>query len=157
MLTSVTLLHFDSPDSGWSVSAAAVVVVDDKVLAIRRRDNNEWQIPGGVMELGESGFEACAREVLEETGLSVSVEVLTGVYQNVLRNIVALVFSATPLRNSHALSETDECCEIAWLTIEECQQCMSLVFFKRVEDAFSAESGSVAYSLHDGHRWLRSG
>ena len=38
-----------------SVSVAGVVFDQhDRVLAIRRRDNGQWQPPGGVLELGET-------------------------------------------------------------------------------------------------------
>ncbi len=37
-----------------------------------------------------------AREVLEETGIHVEVDELTGVYKNLPRGIVALVFRCKP-------------------------------------------------------------
>ena len=53
-----------------------------KALLTRRADNGLWCIPGGAMEAGESVAEACIREVWEETGLSVRVKRLVGVYSN---------------------------------------------------------------------------
>jgi 8-oxo-dGTP pyrophosphatase MutT (NUDIX family) len=53
-----------------------------KVLLTRRADNGSWCLPGGMIEAGESVSEACAREVLEETGLKVRVLRLTGVYSD---------------------------------------------------------------------------
>ena len=53
-----------------------------KALLTRRTDNGLWCIPGGGMEAGESAAEACIREVWEETGLSVRVKRLIGVYSN---------------------------------------------------------------------------
>ena len=53
-----------------------------KALLTRRTDNGLWCIPGGAMEAGESAAEACIREVWEETGLSVRVKRLIGVYSN---------------------------------------------------------------------------
>jgi len=54
----------------------------EKVLLTRRADNGRWCLPGGGMESGESTAEACEREVLEETGLTVLVKRLIGVYSN---------------------------------------------------------------------------
>jgi ADP-ribose pyrophosphatase YjhB (NUDIX family) len=54
----------------------------EKVLLTRRADNGRWCLPGGAMESGESAAEACEREVLEETGLTVRVKRLIGVYSN---------------------------------------------------------------------------
>ena len=51
-----------------------------KVLLTRRTDNGQWCLPGGAMDPGESAPECCVREVLEETGLVVSVGRLVGVY-----------------------------------------------------------------------------
>lgn len=51
-----------------------------KILLTRREDNGQWCLPSGGMEPGESASEACAREVLEETGLVVTVKRLIGIY-----------------------------------------------------------------------------
>ena len=45
-----------------------------EVLLIRRKSEpmaGGWSLPGGAIELGESIREACVRETLEETGLTV--------------------------------------------------------------------------------------
>ncbi len=63
----------------------SAVIFDEtrtKVLLTRRADNGLWCVPGGGMESGESAAEACEREVFEETGLSVRVKRLVGVYSN---------------------------------------------------------------------------
>ena len=49
-------------------------------MLVRRSDNYRWAVPGGYMEAGESFSEACEREVLEETGLTVRVKSLIGIY-----------------------------------------------------------------------------
>ena len=85
-----------------SVAVVGAVFRDDgRVLAIQRRDTGEWQPPGGVLELAETFEEGVKREVLEETGISVDVERLAGVYKNISGGIVALVFrcrrTSTPM------------------------------------------------------------
>ncbi len=52
----------------------------EKLLLIQRSDNGQWCLPSGGMDAGESIVEACAREVLEETGLVVEVGRLVGAY-----------------------------------------------------------------------------
>jgi 8-oxo-dGTP pyrophosphatase MutT (NUDIX family) len=44
-----------------------------EVLLIKRRDVPIWVLPGGGIETGETADMACAREVIEETGLEVQV------------------------------------------------------------------------------------
>ena len=81
-----------------SVSVAGVVVDGhDRALLIRRRDNLRWEPPGGVLELGESIEAGLCREVREESGLAVQTVSLTGVYKNMNRAIIALVFRCRSL------------------------------------------------------------
>ena len=46
----------------------------EKVLAIKRRDVPIWVLPGGGVEPGETPEQAVKREILEETGLIVSIK-----------------------------------------------------------------------------------
>ncbi len=60
---------------------AVIVRADGRLLLIQR--GNEpgrglWSLPGGRVEPGESDEEAVAREVAEETGLTVTVGKLAG-------------------------------------------------------------------------------
>ena len=130
-----------------SVSVAGVVVdAQDRVLVIRRQDNGHWEAPGGVLELDESFEEGVRREVFEETGVHVEVERLTGVYKNVTRGIVALVFRchATGSLIGHA---TDEASAVRWMTTDEVRREMSPAFAVRVLDAFEA---GPCVRAHDG-------
>ena len=70
---------------GKVVLGCSAIVFDaakQKVLLTRRTDNGRWCLPGGRIDPGESAAEACAREVLEETGLEVCVGRLVGVYSD---------------------------------------------------------------------------
>lgn len=53
-----------------------------RVLLTQRSDNELWCLPGGGVDPGESVAEACIREVWEETGLSVRIKRLLGVYSD---------------------------------------------------------------------------
>lgn len=129
-----------------SVSVAGIVVRDDgRVLVIKRDDNGHWEAPGGVLELDESFESGVQREVLEETGLAVTVERLTGVYKNMTHGIVALVYRCRPAGGEpHATAEARE---IRWMTMEEVQSAMVPTFGVRVLDAFEEAPQSRA---HDG-------
>ena len=54
------------------LAAIAVVLRDDKVLLVRRKnppDAGLWGFPGGRVEPGETALSAAARELAEETGV----------------------------------------------------------------------------------------
>jgi 8-oxo-dGTP pyrophosphatase MutT (NUDIX family) len=63
-----------------------------RALPIQRADNDRWELPGGVLELGETIHDGLRREVREETGLGIEPIAVTGVYKNMTRAIIALVF-----------------------------------------------------------------
>lgn len=61
---------------------------DGRVLLQQRSDSGQWGLPGGSVEIGESVTDAIAREVREETGLTVRVGRLIGVYSDPAFQIV---------------------------------------------------------------------
>jgi ADP-ribose pyrophosphatase YjhB (NUDIX family) len=72
----------------WTVTTPKVAVncglFDDhgRLLLIRRKDNDLWAMPGGFVDLGEQIADAVRREVREETGLTIEVTRLVGVYSH---------------------------------------------------------------------------
>jgi 8-oxo-dGTP diphosphatase len=129
-----------------SVSVAGIVVNHEgRVLVIRRRDNNHWEPPGGVLELDETFEEGVRREVHEETGIWVTVERLTGVYKNMTRGIVALVFRCAPQTNG--VTTTEESREVLWMSLDEVRKVMIPSYSVRVIDAFGDH---VNVRNHDG-------
>ncbi|PRW64643.1 NUDIX hydrolase [Actinopolyspora mortivallis] len=119
-----------------SVSVAGIVInEDDQVLLIQRRDNGRWEAPGGVLELEETFEDGVKREVLEETGVSVEVERLSGTYKNLSRGIIALVFRCRPL--SGTPHPTDESTHAGWFELNEALSKMDEVYAIRVTDAFT--------------------
>ncbi|MFS0561023.1 NUDIX domain-containing protein [Terribacillus sp. 179-K 1B1 HS] len=51
------------------VAAAFVLNEAGELLLQKRRDTDEWGLPGGFMEMGEGTADTARREVYEETGL----------------------------------------------------------------------------------------
>lgn len=62
------------------VVAAIVRNANGHVLLQRRSDNNQWGIPGGIIDPEEAPAQAVVREIMEETGLLVRPSKLVGVY-----------------------------------------------------------------------------
>src|SRR6202451_300684 len=71
------------------VGVAAIVIENSRVVLVKRAHpplQNQWSIPGGVLEVGELVREAAVREAREETGLTVEPGELLGVFDRVLRD-----------------------------------------------------------------------
>ena len=134
-------------------SCAAVIFnpTRQKVLLTRRSDNGRWCLPGGAMDLGESAVEACAREVLEETGLVVRVGKLIGIYTT--PNFVAeyadgnrvqpvdLLFEVEPIGGD--LCITDETTEIGYFSLDDMKSMDVMEFVHEpIHDAFAGQEAA---------------
>ncbi len=117
-----------------------------KILLTRRQDNNQWCLPSGGMEPGESASEACIREVEEETGLQVKIKRLIGVYTTPHElivyqdgnkiQLVALCFEAEIVGGELQLScETTEYGYFSYQEIQELD--LLLNHAQRIKDAYN--------------------
>ncbi|GGQ86671.1 NUDIX domain-containing protein [Couchioplanes azureus] len=61
--------------------AAGALFVDDqnRVLMLRPTYKSYWEIPGGYVEAGEAPLHACRREIREELGIQVDIDLLLAV------------------------------------------------------------------------------
>lgn len=98
------------------LAVSAAIIRDGKVLVVRRARSpalNLYTLPGGAVELGESLPEAVAREVREETSLSVETFALAGHREVIMRDaqgqierhFVILCFAARWLAGEPVLNE----------------------------------------------------
>lgn len=136
-------------DRPHSVSVAGVIVDETgRALLIQRRDNGQWEPPGGVLEPGETIPEALQREVLEETGIKIAASAtLTGVYKNMSRLIVSLVFRCEAVDGAPTTGE--ETCALHWATRAEVSELADEAYAVRVLDALD-EASPPAVRAHDG-------
>jgi 8-oxo-dGTP diphosphatase len=123
---------------------------DGRMLAIKRADNGEWVLPGGIVELDEDPRDTVRREVLEETCVTVELDQLTGVYKNMRLGVVSLVFRCRPV--SGAAQPTAEATEVAWLDSAQVTGRMVEAFAIRLLDA--RESDEPHIRIHDGQHLL---
>jgi ADP-ribose pyrophosphatase YjhB (NUDIX family) len=116
----------EAPKANSVVPSANVVVVNDDgaILLIRRSDNDNWALPGGGMDLGESLPDTGVRETAEETGIDVEITGLVGIYtdprhvilytsNNEARQEFSVVFTARPVGGTPTPS--DESTEVRWV------------------------------------------
>lgn len=129
-----------------SVSVAGIVTnAEGRVLVIQRHDNGHWEAPGGILEQDETFEQGVRREVLEETGVQVSVHRLTGVYKNMNRGIVALVYRCS-IEAGHPRTSS-ETTSVRWVDRDQIDVLVSPAYAARIHDAFNPTTASRA---HDG-------
>lgn len=78
----------DYPDRPL-IGVGAVIVENGSAVIVRRAHEplkDEWSIPGGVLEIGETLRSGAAREALEETGLVVEPGEVLEVLDRILRD-----------------------------------------------------------------------
>jgi 8-oxo-dGTP pyrophosphatase MutT (NUDIX family) len=68
----------------FPVSVKGVAVQDGKVLLLEN-ERNEWELPGGKLELGEDPPDCVVREISEETGWQVTAGPLLDCWQYHIR------------------------------------------------------------------------
>ncbi len=98
---------------------------EGRLLLVRRGTEpgrGLWSVPGGRVEPGETTPEATAREVLEETGVPVTVGDLAGVVERPGPGGVTYViedFHAVPVHRAPDPRAGDDADEAAWFTADE--------------------------------------
>ncbi|TWF80039.1 ADP-ribose pyrophosphatase YjhB (NUDIX family) [Pseudonocardia hierapolitana] len=127
-MTGRRIDYFDDPDAPRPtriVPGVAVAVVNEagQLLMIRRTDNDQWSIPGGKQEVGETPIEAGRREVREETGILCEVTGLVGIFSSP-RNVIeytsngevrqefSILFAGRPVGGEIATSSESQ--EVEW-------------------------------------------
>ena len=62
--------------------AAGAIIINDKILLVRKNSSSRWYIPGGTQELNESIQVTIIREIKEEHGLNLGIDKLISVYSS---------------------------------------------------------------------------
>ena len=120
----------------FRIGAFAIILdADQRVLLCHRTDFDVWNLPGGGVESGELPTEAVIREVEEETGLTVEIERLAGIYGKNDKD--DLVFSFVCRVVSGHIQTTDEADECCYFAIEDFPLNTSPRQVERVQDALN--------------------
>jgi ADP-ribose pyrophosphatase YjhB (NUDIX family) len=118
-----------APKANSLVPSVNVVVVNDagEILLIRRTDNDNWAVPGGAIDLGESVAQAAVRETREESGIECEISGIVGIYSDPkhvllytsngeVRQEFSIVLTARPL--SGQPTPSSESSEVRWVSVD---------------------------------------
>ena len=135
----VNLVH------GIGVSVA--VIKDEQVLLIQREDFEVWGLPSGEVEVGESLIQAAIREVKEETGFTVRLTRLVGLYTKPQwagtgMNATGALFAAEIIGGALAKS-TDETRDARFFSIDELPENTIWWAKRQIFDALNGVCGIV--------------
>jgi 8-oxo-dGTP pyrophosphatase MutT (NUDIX family) len=131
-----------------TATAAVVFDAEGKLLVHQRTDSGRWALPGGTMEVGETADACIEREVLEETGYTVRVNRVVGVYSEPEHTTitypdgntvayVSILFECTLLGGTATLC--DETAAIAWVDPAELPEPFHDGHRPRVRDALAGQ------------------
>ena len=102
------------------VAAGCIAELDSGIVMVRRSIEpgyGKWVFPGGYVDRGEKVEQAACREMLEESGVTVEVDSLLGVYSYADRPIVVIVYTGHVTGGN--LVAADESLEAATFRPEE--------------------------------------
>jgi 8-oxo-dGTP pyrophosphatase MutT (NUDIX family) len=131
------------------IPASAGALIDDgtgRILVLKPTYKSGWTIPGGQIEAdGESPWEGCRREVLEETGLIVTSGKLVGVdfLHPTPKRVGGVRFlfdcgSIGPDAQKSIVLQAEEIADYQWAGIEEAVHLLSGPVGRRVAQALGA-------------------
>ena len=129
---------------------AAIIDEDGRILLMRRSDNRLWNMPGGILEVGETPAAGVVREALEETGVRCAPIALVGVYDNrswetgIIQHLYKFTFLCKPLDNGQQgepISHAVETLESGWFAENALPDDLFAGHIQRVRDAFCVWRG----------------
>jgi 8-oxo-dGTP pyrophosphatase MutT (NUDIX family) len=110
----------DNEAERFPVSVKGIVVRDGAVVLVRNR-RDEWELPGGKLEIGESPERCVRREIDEELGLDVEAATLVDawVYDIAPGTHVLVLTYGCAERSVRAPIVSPEHTRLAWIAIGE--------------------------------------
>lgn len=136
----------------YSHGAFNVVIVNQKVLLVKRRDFPLWDLPGGVVESDELPSEAAIREMYEETGYEVQIDYEFARYIDKTRNDCQHLFKSHII-NGELKRTTTETRDLRWFSLNRLPLLIIPNRKRQIRDALTI-TGIEEYEISEN--WLIS-
>ena len=111
------------------VSAATIVINDKNEILLIKGPLRGWEMPGGIVEEGESLKAAAIRETREESGIDIEVVKFCGIFQNVERSICNTLFLAKAIGGQTTTSA--ESLEVGFFPIKKALEMVTIKNFRQ--------------------------
>ena len=93
---------------------------EKRLAVVHRLKHDDWSLPKGKVDLGESWKKAALREVLEETGCVGKIKKYAGSISYILDGIPKVVmFWHMDIKSSEPEKMNGEVDEVRWLSVDE--------------------------------------
>jgi len=108
------------------MAAGGILERDGEILLVQRPRYQDWSLPKGKLDRGETPLQAALREVREETGYRVKALAFAGAFGYEVKGApkVVLYWLMKPLKQGPIL-DPDEVCELRWVNLRSAIRIMT--------------------------------
>ncbi|MFH1096206.1 MAG: NUDIX hydrolase [Candidatus Desantisbacteria bacterium] len=138
------------------IRVAACIIENNKILMIQHKkdDKKYWLLPGGRIEYGETIIQAIKRELIEETGVEISVGKLMFVSDAIPednnRHILNMFFEAEIVGGEIRLGDEEILNAVEFIDIDKIDELIIYPLIKEELKQYIKDGHSLGYL---GCRW----